>query len=414
LKCIIPIFLLCTHLSFAQGAWVQKNNLLGISRYNPVGFNANGKGYIGLGKGNSNAELFKDFWEYNPVTDTWTQKADFPGGKRVGALGISINDKGYVGTGSNPDQNLQNDWWEYNAQFNFWLQKADFPGGGRDGMTGFSLEGAAYLGTGLTSSFVPCQDWWRYDPNTDSWLQRANLPGPSRAYAAGFVIDSKVFIGTGFGFQSGSFNYLNDFWEYDIATDNWVQKNNFPGGKRGEAHGFSLGSTGYLGLGTKLIGSGTVDDFWRYFPNSDNWQQISDFGGGLREMTSGFTIECKHYICAGFINDQDQKNDLWEFSLDTCYTAPPEPPVVETEGYFIPNVFSPNGDNSNDFWTTNFIDKSEYLMILNRWGQVITEINMDQPKWDGSSNGEPSTDGVYFYRGMMRGENKSGYFHLVR
>jgi hypothetical protein len=42
----------------------------------------------------------KDFWEYDPATNTWTQKADFGGTARYSAVGFSIADKGYLGTGT--------------------------------------------------------------------------------------------------------------------------------------------------------------------------------------------------------------------------------------------------------------------------------------------------------------------------
>jgi gliding motility-associated-like protein len=53
-------------------------------------------------------------------------------------------------------------------------------------------------------------------------------------------------------------------------------------------------------------------------------------------------------------------------------------------------------------------------MIFNRWGKLITKINKEQANWNGLSHGEKCTEGVYFYRGVMRGEDKSGYFHLIR
>jgi gliding motility-associated-like protein len=412
---ILITFILLSNICLGQGTWVQKNNLGGIERYGAVGFSVNGKGYVGLGKGTSWLDLYEDLWEYDPVTDSWTQKADFPGGKRDGALGIGINGKGYIGTGMDPDQIIHSDWWEYNAQNNLWTQKASFPGGSRFYMNGFDANNAVFVGLGSNISFNTFNDWWKYDPSTNSWQQQDNLPGPTRTLSTGFTLNDQIYICTGLNVtNNGNYIYLNDLWKFDPINNSWEQKNNFPGPKRAEAHGFSLGNSGYLGLGTKFIGSGTVSDIWRYNPNLDTWQQISNFEGGLREMVSGFTIDCKHYVCAGWINDQEQQNDLWEFSLDTCYTEPPIEPVVENNAYIIPNVFTPNNDDVNDFWSTNFKDDSEYLIILNRWGQVIIRLDLDNPKWDGKSEGEPCPEGVYFYRGNIRGEEKSGFFHLLR
>jgi N-acetylneuraminic acid mutarotase len=72
------------------------------------------------------ALIRKDFWEYDPATNTWKQKADFGGGVRSVAVGFSIADKGYIGTGW--DDSYKKDFWEYDPTTNTWTQKADFGG----------------------------------------------------------------------------------------------------------------------------------------------------------------------------------------------------------------------------------------------------------------------------------------------
>ena len=66
-------------------------------RLDAVGFSIGSKGYIGTGLPISG--FVKDFWEYDPATNTWTQKADFGGTARHSAVGFSIGSKGYIGTG---------------------------------------------------------------------------------------------------------------------------------------------------------------------------------------------------------------------------------------------------------------------------------------------------------------------------
>jgi len=61
----------------------------------------------------------------------------------------------------------------------------------------------------------------------------------------------------------------------------------------------------------------------------------------------------------------------------------------------IPNVFSPNGDGINDVF---YIDNLEYhpnsyLIIYNRWGQVVLESGNYTNNW----NGNGLSDGVYYY-----------------
>ena len=94
-----------------MGKWTQKADFGGIERDSAVGFSIGTKGYIGTG-GNYDFGSLKDFWEYDPSTNTWTQKADFGGAGRWDAVGFSIGTKGHIGTGWN-GSNFFNDFWEY-------------------------------------------------------------------------------------------------------------------------------------------------------------------------------------------------------------------------------------------------------------------------------------------------------------
>ena len=101
--------------------WTQKADFGGTSRFQATGFSINGKGYIGTG---TDLSKKRDFWEYDPSTDTWSQKADFGGTARNLAVGFSIGTKGYIGTGA--DLSDRKDFWEYDPTTNAWTQKSRF------------------------------------------------------------------------------------------------------------------------------------------------------------------------------------------------------------------------------------------------------------------------------------------------
>jgi gliding motility-associated-like protein len=66
-----------------------------------------------------------------------------------------------------------------------------------------------------------------------------------------------------------------------------------------------------------------------------------------------------------------------------------------------PNVFTPNDDNSNDFFTLsiNGIITDFRLIILNRWGNIIHETLTLPLVWDGTDkSGKAVSDGVYFWK----------------
>src|SRR4051812_25092276 len=84
-----------TTLILGQGSWMRKADFGGISRTGAVGFSIGMKGYIGTGSDDASA-FYKDFWQYDPVSNTWTQKADFGGGVRGYAVGFSMGSKGFI------------------------------------------------------------------------------------------------------------------------------------------------------------------------------------------------------------------------------------------------------------------------------------------------------------------------------
>ena len=72
---------------------------------------------------------------------------------------------------------------------------------------------------------------------------------------------------------------------------------------------------------------------------------------------------------------------------------------------FIPNIFSPNGDNVNDEFKINSNNPDvmvNSLSILDRWGNLVYTISdqrLDQLReWDGTFNGDRLAAGVYVYK----------------
>ncbi len=73
--------------------------------------------------------------------------------------------------------------------------------------------------------------------------------------------------------------------------------------------------------------------------------------------------------------------------------------VFENSVLIIPNVFTPNGDNSNDVFKiqSNGINTLN-CEIINRWGQKMYTITSPSDSWDGNANGAgPAPDGTYFF-----------------
>lgn len=157
-----------------SNCWVKKADFPGVRRVGAVAFTIGKKAYVGTGAAYPRVLPFeqpsylKDFWEYDPATDRWTRMADFSGNGRYDAVGFSIGNKGYIGTGvsfaeGNSGGKYQKDFWEYEPLSNSWKQIDDFPGGERLKMIHFSAATKGYVIGGQGAS-GDTADFWEYDP----------------------------------------------------------------------------------------------------------------------------------------------------------------------------------------------------------------------------------------------------------
>jgi hypothetical protein len=87
--------------------------------------------------------------------------------------------------------------------------------------------------------------------------------------------------------------------------------------------------------------------------------------------------------------------------------------IGEKTEIFIPNIFTPNNDaeNKNEvFFIRNLPPTGSKLVISNRWGNEIYSSNDYQNDW----NAEGVSDGIYFYRLMVGGQEFSGWVEILR
>jgi gliding motility-associated-like protein len=67
--------------------------------------------------------------------------------------------------------------------------------------------------------------------------------------------------------------------------------------------------------------------------------------------------------------------------------------------YYIPNSFTPDGNEYNQTWgpvfTAGFDPYDFHLLVFDRWGETIWESWDVTTQWDGSYNGAPVQDGTY-------------------
>lgn len=106
----------------------------------------------------------------------------------------------------------------------------------------------------------------------------------------------------------------------------------------------------------------------------------------------------------------------------TCLDPPitPDSPVTDCSVQ-LPNIFTPNNDLANDFFTpvSNTCASITKTTIVNRWGEVVYYVESSSPSWPGTDqSGRELTEGTYFwtieYVNNSETENQHGFVMLMR
>ncbi|MGC3943120.1 MAG: kelch repeat-containing protein [Chryseolinea sp.] len=256
-------------------AWTEVGDVPSIQRQQPVSFFADGKLYYGTGKNND--VYLKDIWEYNPATGVWTQKADFPGEERAEATTFTIGSDTYVGFGTGKNGSLK-DLYKYASATNTWTASVNYPNSNSIVGPGVFVDnGSAYFIGGYRSNTATTNELWRFDGIT--WTQLTSLPGETRKNPFVFAINGKAYVGGGTKINSGSTTSGGrDFWEYDIATNNWTQLTDLPSDATTDARSFSIsGANSALVFYAPNWSSGT-DGYgiktYSYTPSTGKWSFV--------------------------------------------------------------------------------------------------------------------------------------------
>jgi gliding motility-associated-like protein len=99
--------------------------------------------------------------------------------------------------------------------------------------------------------------------------------------------------------------------------------------------------------------------------------------------------------------------------------------ILETLVYYVPNSFTPDGNEYNQLFqpafTSGFDPFNFYFVIYNRWGEVVWETKDPKSGWDGTGpNGKTVMDGTYIWRVQFKSRENgermvdSGYVNVIR
>lgn len=176
---------------------------------------------------------------------------------------------------------------------------------------------------------------------------------------------------------------------------------------------------------TTMVGSAPIVGTFRANPaNNDGWESKYEWRFTREGETEPYLIRYEEetevtfteayqttIVCyATFIGSDTTvyyREEYWEDPDHRPFTCSPS-----TSKLNMPNAFSPNGDGINDIYKP----KKDYqsivefrAIIFNRWGQKLYEWTDPSTGWDGTFNGSPVKDGVYYCLVKARGSDGIKY-----
>ena len=240
-----------------------------------------GERYAASGSGR--LSMLNDLWKYNPTTNEWTWVKGDNTYDRVGVYGT----QGSAAAGNKPGARDGSISWS-DASGNLWLF----------GGYGYAASGISYY----------LNDFWKYNPFTNEWTwvkgdntvnqlgvygtqgtaAAGNKPGSRSGSVSWTDASGNLWLFGGFGNAASGYNFLNDLWKYNPATNEWTwvkgdntneqvgvygtqgtaAAGNNPGSRYGSVSWKEASGNLWLfgGYGYAAIGYGNLNDLWKYVP----------------------------------------------------------------------------------------------------------------------------------------------------
>jgi hypothetical protein len=329
--------------------WLQRTSIPAVGRHRATAVGLGSKGYVGMGhiNGTGTETYFADWWEFDPATNSWSQKANYPGFNGVGDLGLhtwTYDSKAYVGLGENDHYAL----YRYDPSINSWQQMTSAPASNNFQDTQEMITDTKVFFTDLWGD-----ELWEYDCPTDSWSLRGPLPFAWYFSYSGFTYNDECWVKA---------DML--MWKYTPSTNTWQQvvgAGVYPGYAVRASNSFFVDDKFYIANGYGQGGTGDVtSEVWEFDPATLQWSQQENFSGTSRRYSKTFIINDVAYITTG--TNGTNQNDLWEFNK---YLSLDKNKTISVAAF--PNP-------TTDIVTFNDFENNSFeIQILNLQGQIIEQ-----------------------------------------
>jgi hypothetical protein len=260
-----------------------------------------------------------DFYAYDVRGDSWSQRSSWPVGVEAkgpskGAAACDDNNGMVYATKGNNTQGF----WRYDAAGDSWSQKASVPLGPtnkkvKGGTSLVWVDNTVYMLKGYKDEF------WRYFPEGDSWHQLPNAPqgvvakwdkGSWIAYDA---VDNLIYAHKAKFHEFYSFDPVTETWSAQGALKAMPTINSQGKSKKSKDGGFGAA----LGRSIFAFKGGNTQEFWQYDVASDSWTeketipQIGAGGSRKKKVKGGASITVAGsslYAMKG-----NKCNELWRY-----------------------------------------------------------------------------------------------------
>ncbi len=229
--------------------------------------------------------------------------------------------------------------------------------------------------------------------------------------------DQIVLQGSGAG-TNGTYTWSNGVIDGQPFTVNGTQTYTLTGTDANGCEGTAtVLVTGLPIPDAQFTANPTIGDIPLTVDFSNNSQNATDylwnFGNGEVSIVQNLNNQQSVYTTFGeYAVWLVASNGICADSMSALITATANPWI------FVPNVFTPNGDDANEIWMIDTKNMETIdLIIVNRWGNLMAKIEDLNGGWDGKTpDGSDATDGTYFYKytaKALNGEEFSGHGFLT-
>ncbi len=159
---------------------------------------------------------------------------------------------------------------------------------------------------------------WTIDFKNVKWIVVGQVPITKPAKLITFDVGERVFVLVE---PENPADLLHEFYEYIVAENRWKRLANFDGEPRRSGSGITVGDKIFFGIGQSAKDYRPLRDIWQYEIGTNKWTKKTNYPGVgtlnnfiVNDYVSyvGFGQQYKKSSVGG--DDYKQANDLWQFT----------------------------------------------------------------------------------------------------